>query len=192
MMKWELRKVTKRYGDVLVLDQFSCFLVEGQVNILQGSSGGGKTTLLRLLMGLEEPDAGILPVWSSYRISVVFQEDRLCDNLSAFSNIKFVVGSHISDETIGQAFSSVGLPKDNSKPVRAYSGGMRRRVALVRALLASYDILLLDEPFKGLDRKTKERVIAYTLSMTKGKTVLLVTHDSHEAMQMHGENLINL
>jgi len=78
------------------------------------------------------------------------------------------------------------------KSAKELSGGMRRRVALVRALLATYDLIVLDEPFKGLDEERKQQVIAYALEATKGKTVVLVTHDLEEAKLMQGKHIINL
>ena len=192
MKKLQIQDLSKRYGDTVVFDRFSCILHLGEVNVLFGASGSGKTTLLRLIMGLEEADEGTLTSFEQLRLSAVFQEDRLCNNLSAYSNVKLVVEPSVTSEHIQKALVSVGLGDAIRKPARELSGGMRRRVALVRALLATYDLLILDEPFKGLDDLTKDQVIAYTKQATKGKTVILVTHDMDEAHLMQAKHVINL
>jgi len=192
MKKLQIQEISKRYGTTVVFDRFSCTLYPGEVNVLFGASGSGKTTLLRLLMGLEEADEGSLSSFEKVRISSVFQEDRLCNNLSAFSNVKLVVAPSVSSDQIQEALVAVGLGDAMRKPARELSGGMKRRVALVRALLATYDLLVLDEPFKGLDELTKQQVIAYTEKMTKDKTVILVTHDLEEAKLLGAKHLINL
>ncbi len=192
MKKLQIENISKRYGDTVVFDKFNCTLNPGEVNVLFGASGSGKTTLLRLIMGLEEADDGSLDSFEQLRLSAVFQEDRLCNNLSTFSNVKLVVDPSVSSEQIKNALIAVGLGDAIRKPARELSGGMRRRVALARALLATYDLLILDEPFKGLDETMKQQVIAYTKQATKGKTVILVTHDMDEAHLMQAKHVINL
>jgi len=192
MKNLQIQDISKRYGDTVVFDRFSCTLHNGEVNVLFGASGSGKTTLLRLIMGLEEADEGSLNFFEKLRLSAVFQEDRLCNNLSAYSNVMLVVDPSVTSEQIQKALVAVGLGDAIRKPARELSGGMRRRVALVRALLATYDLIVLDEPFKGLDDLTKDQVIAYTLEKTKGKTVILVTHDMDEAQLMQAKRIINL
>ncbi|NBK20848.1 MAG: ABC transporter ATP-binding protein [Spirochaetia bacterium] len=192
MKNLQIQNISKRYGDTVVFDRFSCTLHPGEVNVLFGASGSGKTTLLRLLMGLEEADEGSLEAFENLHISAVFQEDRLCNNLSAFSNVKLVVEPSVSSDEIQQALVAVGLGDAIRKPAKELSGGMRRRVALVRALLATYDLIVLDEPFKGLDDLTKDQVVAYTLGKTRDKTVILVTHDAEEAKMMHTKHVIDL
>jgi len=126
------------------------------------------------------------------RKSVVFQEDRLCENLSAASNIRLVCHKPIKTNDIIEAMSIVGLASDFAKqPTRSMSGGQQRRVAILRALMAEYDILFLDEPFKGLDLETKKKVMLYTKEQSKGKTVIFITHDKEECEIMDGR-IINI
>ncbi|MDY4610430.1 MAG: ATP-binding cassette domain-containing protein [Sphaerochaetaceae bacterium] len=191
-MELEIHGLQKRFSDVVVFDGFDCSFLPSAVNVLSGASGCGKTTFLRILMGLDSPDAGNVGSFPQFRISAVFQEDRLCDNLSPVSNVRLVTASTVSRRSIQNALEAVGLGDCLDKPARELSGGMRRRVALVRALLADYDVLLLDEPFKGLDDATKERVIAYTRTVTEGRTVILVTHDLSEATAMNAAKVIPL
>ncbi len=176
----ELCQISKTFGEKKVLNTFSLLLPEGQTCCIMGPSGAGKTTLLRILMGLETADSGELHGIEGRRLSAVFQEDRLCENLSLRANIHLVC-PHLAKTQLAQALEAVGLAQAAAQPVRELSGGMRRRAALVRALLADWDFLLMDEPFQGLDAQLKQDVIAYTRRMISGKTVLMVTHDAQEA-----------
>ena len=191
-MKIPIRHVCKRYGTHQVLSDFCCSLQRGVVNVLLGPSGSGKTTLLRLIMNLEQPDSGELTAFQDLKISAVFQEDRLCEQLDAYTNVRLVSSSVQGKQKILQAFSEVGLDPYCTKPTRTYSGGMKRRVALVRALFMDYDLLILDEPFKGLDEQTKHKVIEYTKQTTHGKTVLMVTHDQEEVNLMQPAAIIRM
>ena len=141
-----------------------------------GPSGCGKTTLLRILLGLETADAGTITGLEGRRMSAVFQEDRLCENVSAVSNLR-LVNPALSRRAAEAALTELGLGEALSQPVREFSGGMKRRVAILRALLAEFDLLLADEPFKGLDEETKRQTMAYFAEHTRGKTVILVTHE---------------
>lgn len=179
-----LEHLHKAFDGRAVLSDFSAVFPAGEISCLMAPSGYGKTTLLRILMGLEEPDAGSVRGLTGKRISAVFQEDRLCDNLSAQANVR-LVNKKLSREEALAELAAVGLTECDDQPVSQFSGGMRRRVALVRALLAAYDVLILDEPFKGLDEELKAQTIDYVLSRCAGRTVLLVTHDAHEAQAMH-------
>lgn len=176
--------ITKSYADNTVLENFTHDFAEGKVTAVLGKSGCGKSTLLNVLMGLTAPDSGT--VTRDGRISAVFQEDRLCENLTASANIRLVTGKRCSRSRIADELSAVGLDCPD-KPVRELSGGMKRRTALLRALLAEYDILFLDEPFKGLDSDTKQTVLEYCKCVTAGKTVVFVTHDSAECGEFADE-----
>ena len=172
--------VTKKFGDNVVLDNFTHEFAEGKVTAVLGKSGCGKSTLLNMLMGLTAPDSGEVALFEKQRISAVFQEDRLCENLTLSANIRLVTGKRFTKERVAEELAAVGLAECADKPVRTLSGGMKRRTALVRALLAEYDVLFLDEPFKGLDEETKRTVMEYCREKTRGKTVVFVTHDKDE------------
>ncbi len=172
--------ISKRFGDLTVLENFSHDFAEGKITAVLGRSGCGKSTLLNILMGLMPPDSGEVIRPENCCISAVFQENRLCENLTAGANIRLVTGKRLSAREISEQFKAVGLEGCENKPARELSGGMKRRVALLRALLAEYDALFLDEPFKGLDGDTKQTVMEYCKSNTTGKTVLFVTHDEQE------------
>lgn len=184
-----LQNVSKSFGDKQVLQGFSHTFPQGELTCVMGPSGCGKTTLLSLLLGLEMPDSGEILGMEGQKLSAVFQEDRLCENAGAVSNIR-LVNPRLSKGEVEEMLREVGLGDSLGQPVRTLSGGMKRRVAILRALAAEYDVLLADEPFKGLDEATKEQVMATFLERTQGKTVLLVTHETKEAQALGGELLL--
>ena len=135
-------------------------------------------------------DGGTITGIQGARLAVVFQEDRLLEFMTPVGNIRLTAPS-LSKEIIRKELTAMGLGGCMTQPVRELSGGMRRRVAILRALLAESDVLLLDEPFKGLDEETKACVIERTRALSAGKTVVLVTHDEREAKAM-GAGVIEL
>jgi ABC-type multidrug transport system ATPase subunit len=177
-----MRAVTKRYGDQVVLDGLDLDLPDGAATAVMGPNGSGKTTLGRLLLGLEAPDVGDVLGLEGRRRAAVFQEDRLCEHLDAVANVRLVLRRGAPASTAVTELRALGLDEASlHKPVRALSGGQRRRVAIARALLADADLLVLDEPFTGLDATARARVIPDVVRRCAGRTVLLVTHDPEEA-----------
>ena len=185
----EVKHLYKSFGDKVVLRDFSARFPLGAVTAVMAPSGGGKTTLLRILMGLEAADSGTVEGLAGLRQSAVFQEDRLCEALSAAANIR-LVNPALSKGEAEAMLRELGLGDSLGQPVRTLSGGMKRRVAILRALAAEYDVLFCDEPFKGLDQATKAQVLDYFLARTQGKTVLVVTHDPEEAKSLGGHTLL--
>lgn len=161
-----------------MLDGFSATFPAGLCTCIMGPSGCGKTTLLRILLGLEAPDAGTV-TGRPDRCSAVFQENRLFESFSALSNLS-AVAKNGEKSLLLQHLKELGLEESAHAPVSTLSGGMKRRVAIARAVLAPGDLLVLDEPFTGLDRETKELVLSYVKQHTKGRTLVLVTHDPAE------------
>ncbi len=177
--------IEKSYGKTQVLNGFSYAFPAGKTTAVMGASGCGKSTLLSVLMGMLKADSGEVTVTDGARISAVFQEDRLCENLTVSANIRLVIGGRRKDnaaisEKIEKALMAVGLSGCEKKRARELSGGMKRRVSLLRALLSDYDALFLDEPFKGLDESTKKAVMEFCKEKLRGKTVIMVTHDISE------------
>ena len=175
-----LDNVYKSFGENDVLCGFSAHFPAGRAVCLMGPSGAGKTTLVNLLLGLLKPDAGALRGLPA-RCSAVFQENRLCEDFSAAANVRFAVGRRLPTGEPERCLRALGLDAAPDAPVRAYSGGMKRRVALARALLAPGGLLVLDEPFKGLDAATRGRAAAVVLRYAAGRTIVLVSHDPEEA-----------
>jgi len=111
----------------------------------------------------------------------VFQEDRLLEHLSAEGNLRFVLGRVYDPAAARALLDRLGLPDTGAQPVREFSGGMKRRLALARALLAPFDALALDEPFTGLDRENRDLALACIRETAGDRPVLLVTHDAADA-----------
>lgn len=192
-MDIEVKNLSKSYGELNVFSNLNCRFNEGAVSCVMGKSGSGKTTLLRILLGLTDCDSGVINGLEGRRFSAVFQEDRLCENITALLNVKMVsdISGKYSDEDICKFFRQIGIDAAEKKPVSEFSGGMKRRVAILRALLADYDTLVMDEPLKGLDEETKNQTIELIKILTVGKNVIMTTHDQREAGALDA-NLINI
>ena len=158
-------------GRQQVIRRMSAVYEPGGVYYLNGPSGSGKTTLLRILAGLTEPDGGEATV--SEAVSMVFQEDRLCMDCSALKNVGMVTGDAAR---AAEALKLLLEPEDLEKPCTSLSGGMKRRVALARAMEARSQLVLLDEPFTGMDAETRERAERYIRDRQQGRTLLIATH----------------
>lgn len=167
-----LNHVTKTYGSQTVLADFSLSVAAGERICLLGPSGIGKTTVLRLLMGLEKPDAGEAAGIDGIRFSAVFQENRLLPWYTAKQNLRLFAGR---DADLW--LERVGLSDAADKLPDALSGGMKRRLALARALAQPFDALLLDEPLNGLDAGTADRMAGLIDRAAEGKTLVIVTHE---------------
>ena len=187
-MELTVENLTKHYGGQPVLQGVSFTLGEG-VTCLMAPSGAGKTTLLRILLGLEKADGGRVTGLAGRRISAVFQEDRLLPGMDAEGNLRFALGAAYDGEKAAELLEGLGLGDAGGKTVRDYSGGMQRRLALARALLIPFDLLLLDEPFAGLDRDNRDRAANCVRRHGAGRTVLAVTHDERDAAALGAEIL---
>jgi len=190
-MDIKLINLAKQFDQKVIFKDLNVTFLEGKMNCLMGASGIGKTTVINILMGLVEPDSGEVRGGQGKRVAAVFQEDRLIEHWNATQNVKLVCDKTISVDIIEQELLKVGLEDHQDKSVKNFSGGMRRRVAIVRAMLAKSDLIILDEPFKGLDETLKNQVIEYVKLRAKGKTVIVVTHDKEE-VQLLEANLITL
>ena len=180
----------KRFGSTVLFRDLT-FTVDGPA-VLWAPSGWGKTTLLRILMGLDTPTAG--RVRGVGRAAAVFQEDRLCPQLTALQNVTLVLpGSEKQyKEQIGAAFQQLGMDAAAlALPAARLSGGQKRRTALLRALWAPSDTLLLDEPFTGMDPDTLAAAAALLRTRCGTEPVLLATHD-REAIRLLGWPVIEL
>ncbi len=183
--------LSKSFGDKRVLEKTTFVMKAGGHYALMGASGIGKTTLLRILSRLERPDSGEISGLPE-RIAVIFQEDRLIPGLSARKNLRVALPHEVSDSAIEECLAELGLAGEIDRPVEELSGGMCRRVAIARALLYPAELVLLDEPFRGLDEETRARVMAAVLARTEGKTLLLVTHDRAEIPALAAEELTGI
>ncbi len=182
-----LDNIFKQYGDQIVLNHFSFEFQDNKSYCIMAPSGQGKTTLLHIMMGLVEADSGTVSGIDQYVIAPVFQENRLCENLSVGTNLRMVSREKLSSQKLTTLLDEFLLFGSLRKTVRTLSGGMKRRVAIARALCSQGNLFLFDEPFKGLDIFTKEAVMRVMKKTFAGKTALWVSHNPDEAEFMGSE-----
>lgn len=169
----------KSFSGKPVLERLS-FTAGLGITCIMAPSGAGKTTLLRILMGLETPEGGTVTP-TRCRWAAVFQEDRLLENCTAAGNLRFALGETLDHQQAAALLADLGLALEDPRPVRLWSGGMKRRLALARALLAPAGAIALDEPFTGLDEALRSLCMAHIRAAAETRPVLLVTHDPADA-----------
>lgn len=180
----ELKNLTLCYGEKTVIEGLSyCFPSSGTL-LLSAPSGAGKTTLLRLIAGLEKPTAGEI-VSDHRRVAMCFQEPRLLPWLTCLDNIKLVLAERPDADALARLWlSRMELEEVKNALPTALSGGMQQRVALARALAFGGDLLLLDEPFSGLDEALKRRIAPFLREANPSGLTLMVTHRAEDAALM--------
>lgn len=181
-----IRNLSKTFDGKAVFTDFSAEIRENALTCIMGESGCGKTTLLSLIAGRIKPDSGTIsgvPRGTKGKIAAVFQENRLAEAFTVYRNLRMVCSKpKPSAAMLCEMLARVGMDKEVLySPISALSGGMKRRVAILRALLCDSPLVLLDEPTSGLDEENKKAVIAFIRDKTRNKTVLWVTHDKVEA-----------
>jgi len=194
-----LRGLRKAFGSVRAVDGTDLVVPAGDTCALLGPSGCGKTTTLRLIAGLERPDAGEIVVGGrtvsgdgcfvpaeQRRIGMVFQDYALFPHLDVAGNVGYGLGRKPDPARVREALELVGLAGSEKRPVHELSGGQQQRVALARALAPTPDLVLLDEPFSNLDASLRDRLRQEVSEIlrTAGVTALFVTHDQEEAMSI--------
>ncbi len=195
----ELRGLAKSYGAVRAVDDLSLDVEPGSLCALLGPSGCGKTTALRLIAGLERPDAGTIALGDRAlsgagdfiapehrRIGMVFQDYALFPHHDVAGNVAYGLGRRPDHDRIAEVLELVGLAGLGDRPVHELSGGQQQRVALARALAPTPDLVLLDEPFSNLDAGLRERLRDEVAEILReaGVTALFVTHDQAEALSI--------
>lgn len=166
-----LSGVTKAFGENCLFKDICAEYERGKIYYFRTPSGSGKTTLFRIMTGLEKPDSGT--VWRTEMPAYAFQEDRLCEAYDALKNLELVCGNE--EEAIRYLMPFLDK-EEMHKPCSRLSGGMKRRVAVARAFAARQSIVLLDEPFAGLDDENRKKMQAYIEEYGRDKAVLIATH----------------
>jgi sulfate/thiosulfate transport system ATP-binding protein len=202
----ELKKVTKKFGDVTAVNNVSFSVREGELMALLGPSGGGKTTVLRMIAGLEMPTVGDVFIRGQRvndlsvqqrNIGFVFQNYALFKNMNVFKNIAF--GLKVKkwkradiQTRVAELLSLFGLEGLDKRYPHQLSGGQRQRVAIARALASKPSVLLLDEPFGAVDAKIRQELREWlvTLHHDLNVTTIFVTHDQEEAMEVSNRIVI--
>ena len=184
-MRLKVSELTKKYADLTVIDNLSFETSDTGFYAITGESGIGKTTLIRLILGLEKPTSGEIKYLDgdvdkplkSIRFSGAFQENRLSEDFTAFENIK-MVNKDIDETTAKNEFSKL-LPVDAfNKKVKELSGGMQRRLCIIMSILHNADLYFFDEPFAGLDDENIEKVKKYLYESLKDKLVFISVHSA--------------
>lgn len=171
----ELKNITKSFDDKKVLDSFSAVFEEGGY-LLKGPSGIGKTTCILLVLGLIKPDGGEVSIPDNTRFAVCFQENRLLEKETALTNI-LAVNDNVTEEAAKSAILEL-LPEDTAdKKAGELSGGMKRRLAVIRAMLHDSDAVILDEPFTGLDDASRDKTISFIRKYLNGRLLIITSHD---------------
>ena len=181
-----IEKATKRYGDQVIFQNFTAQLdfMKHKIYRIKGDSGKGKTTLMRLLSTLEKPDSGEIFIvmgeaaggGKGLQSSWMFQENRLLENLSAIENLSLIPSTFTASEKI-QFFEYFFSAEDKNKKVSEYSGGMKRRLAFLRAMIVNFDILFLDEPFTGIDEENRLKMEQFLLDFIGTRPMIFASHD---------------
>ena len=184
-----IENININYGNDIVYENFSIELKDNKINCIIGSSGCGKTTLLNYIAN-ELLQKGI-------KVSYIFQNDNLIPWKNVYSNLKLIAKNNIKEDQveieIDKILEEVGLKEFKYYYPNELSGGMKQRVNIARALLGTFEIILMDEPFKSLDIKCKSNIISIIkdLNIKKGITIIMVTHDKEEILNL-ADNLFLL
>ncbi len=191
----KMTAIGKSFDGLKVFDNFSIGFLEDKITVILGPSGCGKTTLLNILAGLVKPDRGT--VGSLDTVSYLFQEPRLLPWLTVWDNVALVLRDKLPDAEIQSRVEYYLRATGVSDYARFYpaglSGGLRQRAAIARAFVYEMPLLLMDEPFKSLDIKTRYQLIEVLLELwrQKPRTIITVTHDPQEAVML-GDQIVIL
>ena len=188
-----LSNLTKSFGDKIIFDGFSYVFSDTGLYLIKGDSGIGKTTLLRIIAGLDNAYTGEVMNGGLGKVSFMFQEYRLFPTISALENV--ILGSQDADNARKIALEYLSLlgltAADAQKKPSQLSGGMKQRVAFARALMMNAPILILDEPTKELDEASVSKMIQLISSESKKRLVIMVTHDANANFEENA-TVINL
>jgi NitT/TauT family transport system ATP-binding protein len=189
-LNFTLSHISKTFGELQVLDNFSIEFIENRINCILGPSGCGKTTLLNIIAGLIPADDGVVNNINNENISYIFQEDRLLPWKTVKENLRYVLRSRFSknetEDIINKNISLIELENFANYHPHQLSGGMKRRVSIARAFCFPSEIVLLDEPFRGIDISLKYSLMSAIRAMWEKdqRTLIYVTHDIEEAVLM--------
>ena len=178
----EIKEVSKAFGENKVLDNFSLNIEDEHSYVITGKEGCGKTTLMRLILKLETPDTGKVGLLGDYKYpfinaGVVFQDDRLVESLNAITNVT-MVSKKIFRETVAEELLKF-LPEEAlTVPVKELSESQRRIIQIIRACAIPSDVLIMDEPFLGIDRETKLKLIPYIRNAQGKGSLTIFTGDT--------------
>lgn len=183
----KIKNLNKRFENKIIFNNANFEFKDNRITYLMGKSGIGKTTLLRIIAGLDANYTGIIDKID--RISYVFQEPRLFPSLTVKDNIKIVNPN--SNLDVNSFLEIVELKDCENMYPNELSGGMKTRVSIARALYYNADIVLMDEPFSSIDQDMKKRIAPKIFNLLANKTVIVVSHDDLEA-KAYSNEIINI
>lgn len=189
--KVELDSISKSFKGHRVLNNVNLTVCTGKPKCIMGESGIGKTTLLKIILGVMKPDGGQIIIPEGKRKAAVFQEDRLIEDADVYTNMYCVLGKRFDKDIVDKHLKMTGLEGIGNKKVKELSGGMKRRTAVIRAVLADTEIILLDEAFKGLDKESRDIMLEYIKRCCRNKVIILVSHNRTEGEKI-GAEIIDL
>ncbi|KYH34139.1 aliphatic sulfonates import ATP-binding protein SsuB [Clostridium tepidiprofundi DSM 19306] len=187
-MPLQIRNLYKSFSTLKIFKNFNMTIHKNKINCILGPSGCGKTTLLNIIAGLESIDSGALVGFENKSLSFIFQEPRLLEWMTVWDNIDFVLKDIFPKQKrqyiITNYLKTVDLLEFKNYYPKELSGGMKQRVSIARAFAYPSDILIMDEPFKGLDNKLKNTLIKSFLRLwlDDKRTIIFVTHDIDESL----------
>jgi ABC-type multidrug transport system ATPase subunit len=186
-MGMRAEKLQKSFGALQVIRDFNYAFPERGAIAITGRSGSGKTTLMHMLLGILKPSGGFIK--GAPRMGAVFQEDRLVSSLSVQDNLRLIVRD--ADE-ITRHLRAIDLYDNRDDRIVNLSGGMKRRLAVARAVLYKCEAVLMDEPYVGLDVETRARIADYALSECADRLIVFITHDPEVIKLMKPIDIIKL
>lgn len=188
-MDINIKNLDFSYGEQKIFENFKASIKNGQINYIVGASGCGKTTLLNILLGILPFSKGEISNLEKYKKSVVFQENRLCENISVKANID-LVSTGETKYSLKNLLDLFKLQNTENKKASRLSGGMKRRLSIIRAFYIPFDLMIMDEPFKEMDKELIEYIIPLIKSMLKGKTAIIATHHTEHISKL--DNVIEI
>lgn len=188
-----IHDLTKSFDGQIIFEHFNTTIPYGKTTFIQGRSAIGKTTLCRILSGLEDY-GGTIEGLDNLKISMIFQADHLVESLSILNNLRLVRPEDDPgfDDRLMDGLKAFGLYEDRYKSINQCSGGMKRRVSILRALLIDFDVLIADEALKGMDPTTESMVMSYLLKVCHGKTIIWVSHHDNERHYFNDQTTLTI
>lgn len=182
----EIKNLNKSFGDNVVLSDFNLKVEDGERVAIVGKSGSGKTTLLKIISKEIKDFDGMVTIDPGIRISMVFQDNLLFENRTVLENLKFV--SEMDSHELEKLLLELGLQNTITQKVKNLSGGMKRRVSFLRALLVPADLLLMDEAIREVDSESEDLMIEYLDSHFHG-TIIFVTHSESQVEKLNARKV---